>query len=78
MPSDNDLTLTKAPSGIILKIAQVPDRNSEMLTWLKKEDILPGKEISIISKDKFGDSVIVLLNGIEKRIAFSVANQIFV
>ena len=75
---DDDLTLTKAPHGINLKITQVPDRNSEMLNWLKKENIFPGKEIIITSEDKFGDSIIVLLNGIEKRIALSVANQLFV
>ena len=78
LPSDNDLTVTKAPCGVILKITQVPDRNSEMLTWLKKEDIIPGKEISIISKDKFGDSVIISLHESEKRISLSVARQIFV
>lgn len=78
LPSDNDLTLIKAPYGANLKITQVPDRNSEMLTWLKKEDILPGKEISIKSKDKFGDSVIISLDGSEKRISLSVARQIFV
>ncbi len=78
LPSDNDLTLIKAPHGANLKITQVPDRNSEMLTWLKKEDILPGKEISIKSKDKFGDSVIISLDGTEKRISLSVARQIFV
>jgi len=78
LPSDNDLTLIKAPYGANLKITQVPDRNSEMLTWLKKEDILPGKEISIKSKDKFGDSVIISLDGSEKLISLSVARQIFV
>ena len=78
LPSDNDLTLTKAPFGVVLKITQVPDRNSEMLTWLKKEGIIPGKEISIISKDKFGDSVIISLHESEKRISLSVARQICV
>ena len=78
LPSDNDLTLIKAPYGANLKITQVPDRNSEMLTWLKKEDILPGKVICIKSKDKFGDSVIISLDGSEKRISLSVARQIFV
>jgi len=77
-PSDNDLVLMKAPYDIKLKITQVPDRNSEMLTWLKKEDILPGKEISIISEDKFGECFIILLNDIEKRISHSVAKQISV
>ncbi len=78
LPSDNDLTLTKAPFGVILKITQVPDRNSEMLTWLKKENILPGREISIISEDKFGDCVLIKLNKSEKRVSLSVASQIFV
>ena len=47
-----------------------------MLTWLKKENILPGREISIISEDKFGDCVLVTLNKSEKRVSLSVASQI--
>ena len=68
----------EAPFGSDLIITQVPDRNSEMLAWLRKEDILPGCKITLISKDKFGDSVVISLSNDQKRLAFSVANQIHV
>jgi len=74
--SDPDFLLTEAPQSEDLIITQVPDRNSEMLAWLRKEEILPGSKIRLISKDKFGDSVIINLNKNKKRLAFSVANQI--
>ena len=76
--SDHDFLLTEAPFSTYLIITQVPDRNSEMLAWLRKEEILPGCKITLISKDKFGDSVVISLKNNEKRLAFSVANQIHV
>ena len=76
--SDPDFLLTEAPQGTDLIITQVPDRNSEMLAWLRKEEILPGSKIALISKDKFGDSVLIALNNNQKRLAFSVATQIHV
>lgn len=72
----NDLLLSEAPSGKKLTITQVPDRNSEMLVWLKEERLVPGVQIEILSQDKFGDSFVISLDGNEKRLAFVVANQI--
>ena len=76
--SDYDLLLTEAPFSTELIITQVPDRNSEMLAWLRKEGILPGCKVSLTSKDNFGDSVVISLNNSEIRLAFSVASQIHV
>tara|TARA_Y100001970_G_scaffold141089_1_gene173731 strand:+ start:249 stop:905 length:657 start_codon:yes stop_codon:yes gene_type:complete len=74
--SEHDLLLTEAPQNIELIISQVPDRNSEMLSWLKKENIVPGINIRIISKDKFGDSFVIQQGDNNIRLSFAVANQI--
>ena len=36
------LALTKAPHNVVLTLTQVPDRNSEMLGWLRKQKFIPG------------------------------------
>jgi len=74
--SDRDILLTKAPFNTDLVITQVPDRDSEMLGWLRNKEILPGKKIQLISKDKFGDSVIIKLSNVKERLSFSVASQV--
>ena len=74
----NDLLLSKAPADKVLIITQVPDRNSEMLSWLRKNEIVPGKQIEIIDKDKFGENIQIKLDGRDKRLGFSVANKIHV
>ena len=47
-----------------------------MLGWLRNKEILPGKKIQLISKDKFGDSVIIKLSNVKERLSFSVASQV--
>ena len=74
--SDRDILLTKAPFNTDLVITQVPDRDSEMLGWLRNKGILPGKKIRLMSKDKFGDSVIIKLSNVKERLSFSVASQV--
>mgnify|MGYP001191034231 FL=1 len=73
-----DLALTEAPHNVVLTVTQVPDRNSEMLGWLRKQKILPGTKLVILSEDKFGDSLIIKLNTKDKKISLLVAGQVFV
>ena len=75
---EDDLLLSEAPSGKFLVITQVPDRNSEMLAWLSKEEIILGKQIEVVGKDKFADNILIKLDGRNKRLGFSVANKIHV
>ena len=72
------MLLSEAPSGKCLVITQVPDRNSEMLAWLSKEEIILGKQIEVVGKDKFADNILIKLDGRNKRLGFSVANKIHV
>lgn len=74
----NDLLLSKAPPDKFLIITQVPDRNSEMLAWLRNEGIVPDKQIKIIGKDEFAGNIVIKLDRSEKRLGFSVANKIHV
>ena len=73
-----DLVLTEAPHNVALTVTQVPDRNSEMLGWLRKQKIIPGTKLVILSEDKFGDSLIIKLNTKDKKISLLVAAQVFV
>ncbi len=77
-PHKNDLLLSEVPSGKFVTITQVPDRNSEMLAWLRKEEIIPGKRIEVIGKDKFTDNIIIEFHGSKKRLGFSVAKKVHV
>lgn len=74
----HDLALNEAPHNVPLTVTQVPDRNSEMLGWLRKEKIIPGAKLAISSEDKFGDSLIVKLKDKVKKISLLVASQVFV
>ena len=73
-----DLALTEAPHNVVLTVTQVPDRNSDMLSWLRKKKIIPGTKLVISSKDKFGDSLTINLNDKDKKISLAVADQVFV
>jgi len=73
---DRDILLTKAPFSSDLVITQVPDKDSELLGWLRNEGIIPGNKIRLISKDSFGDSLIISLKNSEKRLSISIAEQI--
>ena len=72
------MLLSEVPSGKFVTITQVPDRNSEMLAWLRKEEIIPGKRIEVIGKDKFTDNIIIEFDGSKKRLGFSAAKKVHV
>ena len=78
LPSRNEVVLTKAPLNVELTITQVPDKDSELLVWLRKETIIPGNKVTIISEDKFGDSLLINLGNKDTRLSLSVANQIYI
>ena len=49
-----------------------------MLAWLRKEEIIPGKRIEVIGKDKFTDNIIIEFDGSKKRLGFLVAKKVHV
>ena len=59
-------------------ITQVPDRNAEMLTWLEQNEIVPGNQVKLVSKDSFDGGLTIELGERTMQIAESVAKLVYV
>ena len=78
LPTDTDLLLSESPLNQRLTIRQVPDRNPEMLAWLEQNEIFPGTQLELISRDYFDGGITANLNEKTVQIAQSVANAVHV
>ena len=78
LPTDTDLLLRDSPRNQRLTIRQVPARNPKMLAWLEQNEIFPGTQLELISRDSFDGGITANLNEKTVQIAQSVANAVHV
>ena len=77
-PTDSDILLGDSPLNQIITITQVPDHNPEILAWLENNEIFPGTQLEMVSKDPFDGGITVNLNDKTLQISPSVANVVHV
>jgi DtxR family Mn-dependent transcriptional regulator len=73
---ETDLPLSDSPINMALIVMQVPDNNSDILLWLEKNDIHPGIQIKILSRDEFDGGLNVIIGDKIIRIPSSVASLV--
>ena len=78
LPVDTELILSECPLNQYVTITQVPDRNSEMLAWLEQNELFPGNQVKLVSKDSFDGGLTIDLGGKIMQIAQSVAKLVYV
>ena len=78
LPVDNELLLSESPLNERLIVTQVPDKNSELLSWLKDNNLFPGSKIKLISKNSFDDNLTIDLNGALIAVSLPVAKLVHV
>ena len=72
----NDLPLSDSPINIILEIQQVPDSDTNILSWLENNNVIPNTELKIISRDEFDSSLNIMVNKSLIRIPASIASHV--
>ena len=77
MPEMASLPLAVANVDEQYIVGRVKDQDPEFLRYLEKIGIIPGVKITIIEKAPFNGPVQVKLEGEEKTIGFSIAEQIY-
>ena len=77
-PTDSDILLGDSPLNQTITITQVPDHNPEILAWLENNEIFPGTQLEMVSKDPFDGGIMVNLNDKTLQISPSVANVVHV
>ena len=75
-PTDSDILLGDSPLNQTITITQVPDHNPEILAWLENNEIFPGTQLEMVSKDPFDGGIMVNLNDKTLQISPSVANVV--
>jgi DtxR family Mn-dependent transcriptional regulator len=78
LPVDNSICLNDALTGEELTIDWIDDKNPELLIYLKKMRVLPGAKITIMEKQPFGGSLVIMIDGQGKMLGQEAANNIFV
>jgi DtxR family Mn-dependent transcriptional regulator len=68
-------TLSKNESGICVG---VDDSSSEFLQFLDKKNITLGKQITILEKEEFDDSVSILIDDRKLSISKKIANNLYI
>jgi len=74
--NETDLPLSDSPLNISLTVMQVPDDDSNILSWLEKNGIHPGVQLEIISRDGFDGGINVNLGNRKIRISSSIASLV--
>ena len=78
LPVDTESLLSECHLNQYVTITQVPDRNSEMLTWLEHNELFPGTQVKLVSKNSFDGGLTIDLGGKIMQIAESVAKLVYV
>ena len=78
LPVDTELLLSECPLNQYVTITQVPDRNSELLTWLEQNELFLGTQVKLGSKNSFDGGLTIDLGGKIMQIAESVAKLVYV
>lgn len=68
-------TLTKNESGICVG---VDDSSSDFLQFLDKKGITLGKKITVLEKEDFDDSLLILVENEKLSISFKIANNLYI
>jgi DtxR family Mn-dependent transcriptional regulator len=74
--NETDLPLSDSPINMILTVMQVPDSDSNILSWLENNGIHPGIKIKIISRDDFDGGLNVKIGNSKIRISSSIASLV--
>ena len=73
---ETDLPLSDSPINMTLTVMQVPDNDSDILSWLEKNGIQPGVLLKILSRDDFDGGLNVLIGNSRIRISSSIASLV--
>ena len=68
-------TLTKNESGVCVG---VNDSSSEFLQFLDKKGITLGKQITVLEKENFDDSLSILIEDRKLSISYKIANNLYI
>lgn len=74
--NETDLPLSDSPLNMSLTVMQVPDDDSNVLSWLEKNGIHPGIQLKILSRDDFDGGINVSINNRKTRISSSIASLV--
>ena len=74
--NETDLPLSDSPINMALTVMQVPDNDSNILSWLENNNIHPGIKIKIISRDDFDGGLNVEIGNSKIRISSSIASLV--
>ena len=78
LPVNSEVLLGDSPLNKKITVTQVPDHDSEILSWLESNEIFPGTKLELISKDPFDGGIVANLNGKILQISQLVANIVHV
>ena len=73
---ETDLPLSDSPINMTLTVMQVPDNDSNILSWLENNGIHPGIKLKIISRDDFDGGLNVIIGNSKIRISSSIASLV--
>jgi len=73
---ETDLPLSDSPINMTLTVMQVPDNDSNILSWLENNGIHPGIKLKIISRDDFDGGLNVRIANSKIRISSSIASLV--
>ncbi len=73
----NDIPMSECILGKTYKVTRVNDREEELVRYLSKIDIQLNREIKIIEKLKFDNSVIIEVNGVKHSLSSKLVDNIF-
>ena len=73
---ETDLPLSDSPINMSLTVMQVPDNDSDILSWLEKNGIQQGVLLKILSRDDFDGGLNVLIGNSRIRISSSIASLV--
>jgi DtxR family Mn-dependent transcriptional regulator len=78
MPPAASTTLESQQIGAVVIISRVTDEDSELLKYIAAKGLRPGAAVTIESREPYGGSLILRVDGREERIGPEVARQIFI
>ena len=74
--NETDLPLSDSPMNMVLTVMQVPDNDSNILSWLENNQIHPGVQLMIVSRDVFDGGLNVTIGNQKIRISSSIASLV--
>lgn len=78
LPVQDEINLSDVDPGKITIITRLCDKDQKLLSYLEKNDLVPGAEINVTEKAPFHGPITIKHQGVEKIIGNEVAKNIFV